>query len=231
MERFPEGHSDLQNVGQIQHGGCQILFKTAASTSKIAKIAERVVRNGFCHFDQVLLQLFQWRWQASACLQSALGHLGLRSKTAQNCETVARIFSLPRCSHSDAKLHKTIGFYRGEWPECSPDPVICDTFLEGRKKILRGPPKRPFPACPPTSGCRHLRMPTCHPQTPNMQLPSRFTAQNGPHVHKTTIKSPLWGAPGYPADRPRATLPSASPAARPIDASSSPSCGANFTSD
>ena len=62
----------------------------------------------------------------------------LRSRTAQNCETVARIFSLPPCSHSDVQLNKTIDFYKGKWPECSPDPNFCDTFLEGPKNVFKG---------------------------------------------------------------------------------------------
>ena len=103
-------------------------------------------------------------------------------------------------------------------------PLFATPFGRANNDF-EGTPRRPSPACPPTSGCRHLRGPTWHPKTPNMQLPPLFTAQNSPHAHKTTIKSQLWGAPGPPADRPRATSASVSPAAR------SPSCGANFTSD
>ena len=83
-------------------------------------------------------------------------------------------------------------------------PLFATPFRRGEKDF-EGTPRRPSPACPPTSGCRHLRGPTWHPKTPNMQLPSLFTAQSGPHVHNTTIQSPLPGAPGHPADRPRAT--------------------------
>ena len=116
----------------------------------------------------------------------------------------------PDATIQTPNLTKPLVFTWGEWPECSPDPIICDTFSEGEQDF-EGTPRRPSPACPPTSGCRHLRGPTWHPQTPNIQLPSLFTAQNGPRVHKTTIKSPLPGAPCHPADRPRATSASVHP--------------------
>ena len=78
---------------------------------------------------------------------------------------------------TDAQHAVTLAFFGSEWP----------SRTQNHHKITTcgcsGPPRGPAQS---------------HPKTPNMQLPSLFTAQNGPHAHKTTIKPPLWGTPGHP---------------------------------
>ena len=139
---------------------------------------------------------------SSERVQTALGHFRPRSKTAQNCETVAKKFSLPRGMPQEGRHHFSLANRRSEWPSDPKHDRFLSILDEARKMCSRGHQGRFI------SLAAHLppREPTSI-FTRNLQVRLALTLRN-PSVFKHS-----GGLPGHTADRPGATSASTWPAA------------------
>ena len=139
---------------------------------------------------------------SSACVHTALGRSRLRSTTAQNCETVAKKFSLPRGMPQEGRRQFSLANRRSDWPSEAKHDGFVSILDAGRKMFSRARQGRFI------SLAAHLppREPTSI-FTRNLQVRLALTLRN-PSVFKHS-----GGLPGHTADRPGATSASTWPAA------------------
>ena len=183
----PGASERSQNVGQIQHDA------SAPRQNCVLAQAKR---------SFLQLRGHKTTSASSARVQTALGHFRPRSKSAQNCETVAKKFSLPRGMPQEGRHQFSLANRRSDWPSEAKHDGFLSILGEGRKMFSTARQGRFI------SLAAHLppREPTSI-FTRNLQVISALTLKN------LSVFKHSGGLPGHTADRPGATAASTWPAA------------------
>ena len=140
--------------------------------TKLLTVAKRPPDIAFRHVERSRLAADKISSASSACLQTALGRFRQRSNTAQNCETVAKKFSLPRSRPQEGRRQFSLPICRSQWPSGSDTVWFFSIWTRG-ETCFQGQPKVASSALPPTwrpDGQHAFR--------------SQFAGQNGNRAHK-----------------------------------------------